>query len=93
MKPRLTIPVLTRAACLLVLLAAVSLPAFGQGCSLCYTQAASAGSRLVQALRSGILVLIFPPMVICIGFTVMSYRKRNCFSCQDPDRKASDLGW
>jgi hypothetical protein len=82
-----------RAALLLSGMACVSLPAWGQSCALCYTQAALAGPRLVQALRSGILVLIFPPMVICIALTVMSYRKRNCFSCQDPDRSASDLGW
>lgn len=93
MKPGRAVAAWSRTAFLLVLLAAFSLPAFGQGCALCYTQAASAGSRLVQALRSGILVLIFPPMAICIGLTVMSYRKRNRFSCQDRDRSASDLGW
>jgi hypothetical protein len=81
-----------RAVLLLALLAAFSPPAFGQSCSLCYTQAASAGSRFVQALRSGILVLIFPPMAICLGITVMSYRKRNRFRQDDRDRD-SDLGW
>jgi len=35
----------------LVLLAA-PLPAFSQSCALCYTQAASAGTRMIQALRS-----------------------------------------
>jgi hypothetical protein len=71
---------------------AVTAPAFGQSCSLCYTQAASAGARMVQALRSGILVLIFPPMAICIGITVMSYKKRNRFRGNEDDRD-SDLGW
>jgi len=70
----------------------VSLPLWGQGCALCYTQAASAGARFVQALRSGILVLIFPPMAICIGITVMSYKKRNHFRQGDGDR-SSNLGW
>jgi 4-hydroxybenzoate polyprenyltransferase len=59
---------------------------------MCYTQAASAGARMVQALRSGILVLIFPPMGICIGLMVMSYKKRNRFQDRDADRK-TDLGW
>jgi hypothetical protein len=54
--------------------------AFGQNCALCYTQAAGAGSRVVQALRGGILVLMIPPVLICIGLTVMAYKKRNQFN-------------
>jgi hypothetical protein len=77
---------------LLLLLTAIALPAWGQGCAMCYTQAASAGARMVQALRSGILVLIFPPMGICIGLMAMSYKKRNRFGDGGADRE-SDLGW
>ena len=54
-------------------------PAFCQGCALCYTQAASSGTRFIQALRSGILVLIIPPMFMSVGITVVAYRKRNQF--------------
>jgi hypothetical protein len=43
-------------------------------------------------LRSGILILIFPPMAICIGFTVMSYKKRNRFRQGDFDN-CTDLRW
>jgi hypothetical protein len=53
---------------------------FGQNCALCYTQAAGAGSRVIQALRSGILILVVPPVLICIGLTVMAYKKRNQFN-------------
>lgn len=53
------------------------LPAFSQNCALCYTQAAAAGARMIQALRSGILVLIIPPMFMWVGITVIVYRKRN----------------
>ena len=81
-----------RIGLLLIGMVLVSLPLWGQSCALCYTQAASAGARFVQALRSGILVLIFPPMAICIGITVMSYKKRNHFRQGDGDRGA-DLGW
>jgi hypothetical protein len=77
---------------LLAVLLALGAPAFAQSCALCYTQAASAGARMVQALRSGILVLIFPPMAICLGITVMSYKKRNHFRKNEGDRD-SDLGW
>ncbi len=60
--------------------------AFSQNCALCYTQAAAAGSRVIQALRSGILVLVIPPMFMSVGITVLAYRKRNQFrSDEHPD--------
>jgi hypothetical protein len=51
-----------------------------QNCALCYTQAAGSGQRFIQALRSGILILMLPPMAISIGLAVMAYRKRNQFN-------------
>ena len=54
--------------------------AFAQNCALCYTQAAGAGARIVQALRSGIVILVLPPMLICVGLAVMTYKKRNTFN-------------
>jgi hypothetical protein len=56
---------------------------FAQNCALCYTQAAASGSRMIQALRSGILILVFPPMLICIALTWMAYKKRNQFNDYD----------
>jgi hypothetical protein len=66
----------------LALLATLAVPAAlsAQTCALCYTQAAGSGHRLVQALRSGIVVLVVPPMLICIGIAVMAYKKRNQFN-------------
>ena len=49
---------------------------FAQGCALCYTQAASSTQRFIQALRSGIIVLMVPPMFLSVMFTVMAYRRR-----------------
>ncbi len=60
---------------LIILLAPV--PAFAQSCALCYTQAASSGSRMIQALKSGILILIAPPTFMSIGLFFVCYRKRN----------------
>jgi hypothetical protein len=60
---------------LIVLL--TTLPAFSQNCALCYTQAASAGARMIQALRSGILILILPPTLGSIGMIFVVYHKRN----------------
>jgi hypothetical protein len=53
---------------------------FAQNCALCYTQAAGSGSRMIHALKSGILILMIPPMGICIGIAVMAYKKRNQFN-------------
>lgn len=66
----------------LALLASLAVPVMvsAQNCALCYTQAAGSGERLVQALRSGIAILVVPPMLICIGITVMAYKKRNQFN-------------
>ena len=54
--------------------------ASAQNCALCYTQAAGSGSRMIHALKSGILILMIPPMGICIGLAVMAYKKRNQFN-------------
>jgi hypothetical protein len=60
---------------LIILLA--PMPAYAQSCALCYTQAASSGSRMIQALKSGILILIAPPTFMSIGVIFVCYRKRN----------------
>lgn len=62
-----------------LVLLATPLPARAQSCALCYTQAASAGARMIQALRSGILILIVPPTLMSIGMIFIVYRKRNRF--------------
>ncbi len=58
----------------LLLLAAVP-AAFSQSCALCYTQAASSGARMIQALKSGILVLIIPPTLGTVGMILVVHRK------------------
>jgi len=67
--------------------------AFSQSCALCYTQAASAGARMIQALRSGILVLIVPPtfMSVCMIFIV--YRKGHQFRQEDGETPDTDRDW
>ena len=79
---------------LLLLLAAAPL-AQAQNCALCYTQAAGSGSKLKAGLKSGILILIFPPMMICTGFMVTAYKRRNRFHQKpvESDQDKSDLGW
>jgi hypothetical protein len=65
---------------------------YAQSCSLCYTQAASSGKRMIQGLRSGILVLIIPPMFMSVGITILAYRKRNRIR-QDPPGESSSDKW
>jgi hypothetical protein len=58
---------------------ALPLPALAQNCALCYTQAASSGARMIQALRSGILVLIIPPTLGTVGLFFVVHRRINQF--------------
>jgi len=59
---------------------------YAQSCALCYTQAAGAGHRFIQGLRTGILVLIVPPMFMSVGITILAYKKRN----RTNEKKESD---
>jgi hypothetical protein len=72
------------------LLLLTALPAFSQNCALCYTQAASAGARMIQALRSGILILIIPPTLGSIGLIFIVHRKRNQVRRTDYGNSARD---
>ena len=68
-----------------------SLPASAQSCALCYTQAASSGSRMIQALKSGILILIAPPTFMSVGLIFICYRKRN--QTRETSADESDRDW
>ena len=74
---------------LIVLVATV--PAFAQSCALCYTQAASSGARMIQALKSGILILIAPPTLMSVGLIFVCYRKRN--QTRKDDAEGHGPGW
>ena len=65
---------------------AFPLPAFSQNCALCYTQAASAGARMIQALKSGILILIIPPTLGSVGMIFVMRHKHH------QTRRAADVG-
>jgi len=59
------------------------LPAFSQNCALCYTQASSAGARMIQALRSGILILVIPPTLGSIGMIFIVHRRNRQFKREE----------
>lgn len=65
--------------------------ASAQSCALCYTQAASSGARMIQALKSGILILVAPPTLMTIGAIFVCYRKRN--QTREDSSEESDRDW
>jgi len=74
---------LPRIAILGLLVLSLAPLALCQNCALCYTQAASSGSRMIEALRSGILILIVPPTLMSMGVVFVAYAKRNQFRNTD----------
>ncbi|MBZ5515314.1 MAG: hypothetical protein LAN62_10860, partial [Acidobacteriia bacterium] len=54
--------------------------AYAQGCAMCYTSAAAAKKAGIEALRSGILILLVPPLMIFAGIIWLTYRSRNSFN-------------
>jgi len=54
--------------------------AYAQGCAMCYTSAAAARAGALQALRSGILILLVPALVMFAGIFVVIYRSRDRFN-------------
>jgi len=61
---------------LCVLCASVAVPeAFAQGCALCYTTAAAAGSAAARSLDIGILVLLTPALVLFVSVIAFAIRR------------------
>jgi hypothetical protein len=72
-----------------LLMLAAPRPAAAQSCALCYTSAASSGNRMIEALRSGILILVAPPTLISVGMIFVLYHKRHQVRAAD-DAPQSD---
>ncbi len=65
---------------------ASSSAAFAQTCPACYNNAASQAPGLLQALRTGVLVMMLPCLAMFIVIYAVLYRRRNSF------REGSDEG-
>jgi hypothetical protein len=62
----------------LVILSALLAPsALAQGCAMCYQNASATGAQGSQALRQGILILLFPALTVFSGIFGLIYRRRN----------------
>lgn len=66
------------------------LPMFSQSCALCYTQAAGSGSKIIQALKSGILVLVIPPTLMSVGLIFVVHRKNSEVRRTDDDGESGE---
>ncbi len=55
---------------------------YAQGCPMCYNAAAAAKAGAIQALRSGILILLIPPVLMFVGIFLIAFRNRDRFNDQ-----------
>jgi hypothetical protein len=55
-------------------------PLYAQSCALCYQAAANSGANFIEALKKGILVLVFPPLLIGCAIVLAAYRKRHQYA-------------
>jgi hypothetical protein len=89
---RIARPFLSLGVALLgLLMLAAPRPTAAQGCALCYTQAASSGNRMIEALRSGILIMIVPPTLISVGMIFVLYRK--CYQVRPAGDATQSDSW
>jgi hypothetical protein len=83
MRPRVAVQWLFRLMAI-ALAGAAAVPAYAQGCAMCYNDAAAAKSTAIQALRSGTLILLFPVLLLFVGILAMAFRSRNRFNESEP---------
>jgi hypothetical protein len=48
-----------------------------QGCAMCYQNAAASGAQGREALRHGVLILLFPTISLFLGIFGLLYSRRN----------------
>jgi hypothetical protein len=80
MRPRQEILGLVKRGLAAAAVAASPSALYAQGCAMCYQSAAASGPRSIQALKTGILILMFPPVLITAAIVYLAYRKRNKFN-------------
>ena len=68
---------------ILAVAAAATQELSGRRAARCVIRPRLGRSPFIEALRSGIIILIMAPVAICIGFAIAAYRKRNL--CADDD--------
>ena len=60
-----------------IILWSASAPGWAQSCALCAKNVAASGSKGIQGLQSGIILLLIPALLFFIGIFVFALRYRN----------------
>ena len=63
-------------AVVVAMVAAVAPQVYAQGCAMCYQSAAASGQQGREALRHGILVLLFPTLGVFVGIFGLIFSRR-----------------
>ncbi|MFB3917673.1 MAG: hypothetical protein ACE14M_13140 [Terriglobales bacterium] len=63
-------------AILVLFLAVAAVPAFSQGCAMCYQSAKALGSQDQKALNRAVLVLLLPTVTFIAGAVGLTYHYR-----------------
>jgi len=61
----------------IAILAMAAPHAAGQGCAMCYQNAAASGAKGQEALRHGIMILLIPALALFGGIVAAIYRRDN----------------
>jgi hypothetical protein len=69
------LPLVLLVVAILVVLFAVAPHAAGQGCAMCYQNAAASGGQGRAVLRQGILILLTPALGLFAAIFVLIYRR------------------
>ena len=69
-----------------VLLLAMTASPAAAFCATCYSAAVGAGSKVIHALQTGILILMVPTLAIFTILGVLAYRRRNSDADTDSAR-------
>jgi len=65
------------AAVVVAVIATLAPRVAAQGCAMCYQNAAATGAQGREALRHGILILLFPTVSLFLGIFALIYARRN----------------
>ena len=77
MKRSLTIRFASLLAIFIAVLFVCASSLSAQGCAMCYQNASASGPQGAQALRHGILILLFPTLALFSGIFGLIYHRRN----------------
>ncbi len=80
-----------RLAILGLLLGLWALPAFGQGCAMCYSSATGTTAQGKKALSLGVLVLLIPPVGLMSAGMAVAFRYGRKRDRKDAGRFESEV--